>query len=64
MNKETKHLFRPLSTPQLEMWFAQELDPANWLYHSCGYLDIDGALDVTAFEQALRRFVEDRKSVV
>ncbi|MBW8810161.1 MAG: amino acid adenylation domain-containing protein, partial [Lysobacter sp.] len=59
MNKETRHIFRSLSTPQLEMWFAQELDPANWLYHSCGYLDIGGPLDVAKFEQALQRFVAE-----
>ena len=59
MNKEANHIFRPLSTPQLEMWFGQELDPANWLYHSCGYVDIDGALDAGKFEQALRRFVAE-----
>ncbi|MFQ6310383.1 AMP-binding protein, partial [Lysobacter capsici] len=59
MNKETNHIFRPLSTPQLEMWFGQELDPANWLYHSCGYLDIGGRVDVDKFEQALQHFVAE-----
>ncbi|XIG26164.1 condensation domain-containing protein [Lysobacter enzymogenes] len=59
MNKQTQRALRALSTAQSEMWFAQELDADNWLYHSCGYLDIDGPLDVARFERALHRFVAE-----
>ncbi|QCW27251.1 amino acid adenylation domain-containing protein [Lysobacter enzymogenes] len=59
MNKETQRGLRPLSSAQSEMWFAQALDADNWLYHSCGYLDIGGPLDLVRFEQALRRFVAE-----
>ncbi|SDY35488.1 non-ribosomal peptide synthase domain TIGR01720/amino acid adenylation domain-containing protein [Lysobacter sp. yr284] len=59
MNKQTQRALRALSTAQSEMWFAQELDADNWLYHSCGYLDIDGPLDLARFERALHRFVAE-----
>ncbi|WP_266156589.1 condensation domain-containing protein, partial [Dyella silvatica] len=57
MSLAKQSVLRPLSAPQSEMWFAQELDPSNRLYHSCGYLDIDGPVDVDAFKQALQHLV-------
>nr|UDM84268.1 NRPS [Paracoccus alcaliphilus] len=48
-----------LSAPQLEMWFAQQLDPANPLLDSKGYVDIAGPVDVAVFRESLERMVSE-----
>ena len=52
----------PLSSAQLGIWFAQQLDP--WLNpHIAVYLDIAGCIDPALFEQALRRVVDETDSL-
>ncbi len=52
-----------LTAAQMEMWFSQQLEPDNPLFDSRGYVDIRGAIDRDAFEAALRRFIEDARSL-
>ena len=52
-----------LTAAQMEMWFSQQLEPDNPLFDSRGYVDIRGAIDRNAFEIALRRFIEDARSL-
>jgi pristinamycin I synthase 3 and 4 len=46
-----------LTIAQRSIWFAQALDPSSPLYNIGEYLDIDGRIDVTLFEAALRSVV-------
>jgi hypothetical protein len=48
----------PLSSPQQDVWFEQLLYPEVPSYHIGGYLQIDGSLELTVFEQALNQFIQ------
>ncbi|MEV7548727.1 amino acid adenylation domain-containing protein [Amycolatopsis sp. NPDC089917] len=45
----------PLTAAQQGVWFGQRLDPASPAYNTGEYLEIRGALDVSAFAEAVRR---------
>ncbi|WP_046215884.1 amino acid adenylation domain-containing protein [Paenibacillus wulumuqiensis] len=64
----------PLSAAQSGIWFAQQLDPANPIFNTGEYIEIQGSLHPSLFEQALRqmiteadtlrmRFSEDREGI-
>ena len=44
---------RPLTEAQAGMWFAQRLDTGNPIFNTAQRTDIEGALDVAAFEWAV-----------
>jgi nonribosomal peptide synthetase DhbF len=50
---------RPLSVAQLGIWFAQQLAPKSPLYNIGEYFEIQGTIDPTLFETALRRIVAE-----
>lgn len=47
----------PVSFPQEQAWFMQQLEPGNLAYQSQSVLRFDGALDVAALERALAQLV-------
>ncbi len=47
----------PLSTAQLDFWFAQELDLQNTGFNVGEYLEIHGAIDPALFQAALRQLI-------
>ncbi|WP_183085170.1 non-ribosomal peptide synthetase, partial [Trinickia fusca] len=63
MNKPKIDELQTLTAPQLEMWFAQQLEPQNPLFDSRAYVDIRGSIDSHVFEQALHRFIMDAQAL-
>ncbi|MFI2238203.1 non-ribosomal peptide synthase/polyketide synthase [Streptomyces chrestomyceticus] len=59
----TPHHSRPLSSAQRGIWFAQQLDPDSPSYHTAEYVEIEGPLDLPAFETAVRRAVTETDSL-
>ncbi|MEU2792834.1 non-ribosomal peptide synthase/polyketide synthase [Streptomyces sp. NPDC007100] len=55
----TPHRNRPLSSAQRGIWFAQQLDPDSPSYNTAEYVEIEGPLDLPAFETAVRRAVAE-----
>ena len=53
----------PLSDAQLGIWFAQTIDPSNPAYNLAEYLEIDGPIDATLFETALRQVVNETEAL-
>src|SRR5258708_21681441 len=53
----------PLSDAQLGIWFAQTLDPSSPAYNLAEYLEIDGPIDATLFETALRQVVSETEAL-
>ncbi|WP_326640386.1 amino acid adenylation domain-containing protein [Streptosporangium sp. NBC_01755] len=49
----------PLSAAQLEVWFAQQLDPDNPIWNIAEYYVIEGELDVALLERAVRMAVRE-----
>jgi len=60
INKIIKH---PLSSPQRDIWFYQLLYPDMPLYNVGGYLQIDGPIEMTVFEQALNQVIQDNDAL-
>ncbi|MDQ0297941.1 nonribosomal peptide synthetase DhbF [Salibacterium salarium] len=54
---------RPLSGAQSGIWYAQQLDPDNPIYNTGEYIDIQGPIDVSRFERALRKAVNEAESL-
>lgn len=59
MSESKNDPFHDLTAPQLEIWFAQKIDPNNHFFDSGGYADIHGPIDLIVFEKSLRRFVDE-----
>src|SRR5882762_8271313 len=53
----------PLSDAQLGIWFAQTIDPSSPAYNLAEYLEIDGPIDATLFETALRQVVSETEAL-
>jgi amino acid adenylation domain-containing protein len=53
----------PLTAAQTGMWFSQELDPGNPLYRAAEVVEIDGAIDVSLLEGALRQAVAETETL-
>ncbi|GAB3164189.1 hypothetical protein GCM10027258_85500 [Amycolatopsis stemonae] len=49
----------PLSAAQLEVWYAQQLDPGNPIWNIAEYYEIDGPLREDVFTDAVRRAVTE-----
>ncbi|GAA2820919.1 amino acid adenylation domain-containing protein [Saccharopolyspora taberi] len=49
----------PLSAAQAGIWFAQQLDPANPIFNTAEYVEIDGPVDPALFEAAVRQVVAE-----
>ncbi len=47
----------PLSFAQQRLWFLHQLEPLNTAYHLPLYYDLDGPLDIAAFERSLNEIV-------
>src|SRR5499427_1927993 len=55
-------MFR-LSTAQLGIWFAQQLNPSSPAYNIGEYLEIHGPVDAVSFERALRQVVAETEAL-
>src|SRR5262245_14828662 len=55
-------MFR-LSTAQLGIWFAQQLNPSSPAYNIGEYLEIHGPVDAVLFERALRQVVAETEAL-
>jgi hypothetical protein len=53
----------PLSSAQLELWFAQMIDRESSIYNIGGYIEIHGSIDPLRFEMALRQVVAESESL-
>ena len=49
----------PLTAAQLGLWYQQQAEPDNPLFNTAQYVEIDGPLDVAAFEQAVNQAVSE-----
>lgn len=49
----------PLTEAQSGLWYAQRLDPANPLFNTGQYIELNGPLDLPAFEAALAQAVSE-----
>ena len=52
----------PLSSAQLGIWFAQQIDPNNPDYNLTGFIEIHGAVDPALFTAAIRQAVADTEA--
>src|SRR5262245_24762520 len=52
-----------LSTAQLGIWFAQQLNPSSPAYNIGEYLEIHGPVDAVLFERALRQVVAETEAL-
>src|SRR5437870_7923206 len=55
-------MFR-LSTAQLGIWFAQQLNPSSPAYNIGEYLEIHGSVDAVSFERALQQVVAETEAL-
>ncbi|RKF17598.1 amino acid adenylation domain-containing protein [Altericroceibacterium spongiae] len=53
----------PLTEAQAGLWYAQRLDPANPIFNTGQYLDINGPLDETAFTSAVNRACDEAEAL-
>ena len=53
MDDDLPVAWAPITEAQSGLWFAQKLDPANPIFNTAHYLDIEGALDIDAFRAAV-----------
>lgn len=54
----------PLTEAQEGIWYAQRLAPANPIYNTGHYVEIDGPLDVAAFAAAVSRAVAEADALI
>ena len=52
----------PLSDAQLGIWFAQTIDPSSPAYNLAEYLEIDGPIDTTLFENRALSMLQTKRS--
>ena len=53
----------PLSSAQLGIWFAQQINPSDSTYNIGEYIEIDGSIDTTLFERALAQVVFETEAL-
>jgi amino acid adenylation domain-containing protein/FkbH-like protein len=53
----------PLSFTQQRLWFLDQLEPGNPVYHIAGAVRLNGRLDVDALNQSLREIVRRHESL-
>ena len=59
---QNNNMFR-LSTAQLGIWFAQQLNPSSPAYNIGEYLEIHGSVDAVSFERALQQVVAETEAL-
>ncbi|MCC2930581.1 amino acid adenylation domain-containing protein [Bacillus sp. LBG-1-113] len=60
---DTKDLQYSLTGEQSGIWFAQQLDPDNPIYNTAEYIEINGPIDISLFEKALRHVIKEAESL-
>ncbi|MEC1795758.1 amino acid adenylation domain-containing protein [Bacillus mojavensis] len=60
---DTKDLQYFLTGAQSGIWFAQQLDPDNPIYNTAEYIEINGPIDISLFEKALRHVIKEAESL-
>ncbi|MHA6166106.1 amino acid adenylation domain-containing protein [Bacillus mojavensis] len=60
---DTKDLQYSLTGAQSGIWFAQQLDPDNPIYNTAEYIEINGPIDISLFEKALRHVIKEAESL-
>ncbi|MFS0664841.1 amino acid adenylation domain-containing protein [Bacillus mojavensis] len=60
---DTKDLRYSLTGAQSGIWFAQQLDPDNPIYNTAEYIEINGPIDISLFEKALRHVIKEAESL-
>ncbi|MEC1620315.1 non-ribosomal peptide synthetase [Bacillus mojavensis] len=60
---DTKDLQYSLTGAQSGIWFAQQLDPDNPIYNTAEYIEINGPIDISFFEEALRHVIKEAESL-
>ncbi|MFJ1449355.1 amino acid adenylation domain-containing protein [Bacillus halotolerans] len=60
---DTKDLQYSLTGAQTGIWFAQQLDPDNPIYNTAEYIEINGPIDISLFEEALRHVIKEAESL-
>ncbi|WP_286058036.1 non-ribosomal peptide synthetase [Bacillus mojavensis] len=60
---DTKDLQYSLTGAQSGIWFAQQLDPDNPIYNTAEYIEINGPIDISLFEEALRHVIKQAESL-
>lgn len=53
----------PLTEAQSGLWLFQRLDPANPILNTGQYLEITGALDIAAFQAAVRAMIHEAEAL-
>src|SRR5580698_9941590 len=53
----------PLTSAQVELWLAQQLDPQNPSYNISEYLEIDGPIDPEALGRAWKKAILEAQSL-
>ncbi|MFA5581340.1 MAG: amino acid adenylation domain-containing protein [Paracoccaceae bacterium] len=53
----------PLTEAQSGLWLFQRLDPANPILNTGQYLEITGALDIAAFQDAVRAMIDEAEAL-
>lgn len=53
----------PLTEAQSGLWYSQRLDPANPIFNTGQYLDLEGPLDTEAFTAAIDRLGEEAQAL-
>src|SRR5713101_5940784 len=57
------NIILPLSSAQLGIWFAQQIDPSCPAYNIGEYIEIHGSIDPSLFEEALRQVVIETEAL-
>ncbi|RSS60365.1 non-ribosomal peptide synthetase, partial [Streptomyces sp. WAC06614] len=60
---DVRGVLLPLTAAQSGVWYAQQLNPQNTIFNTGEFLEIDGPVDATALQQALRQVVEEAETL-
>ncbi|MGZ8372938.1 MAG: condensation domain-containing protein, partial [Rhodoplanes sp.] len=53
----------PLSSAQLGIWFAQQINPSSPRFNFGEYVELNGRIDPALFERALRHVVAETETL-
>ncbi|AZQ32225.1 amino acid adenylation domain-containing protein [Streptomyces cyaneochromogenes] len=60
---DARTLRRPVAAAQLGIWVAQQLQPDSPLYNCGAYVEIDGPVDTSILQEAVRRAVDETEAL-
>jgi amino acid adenylation domain-containing protein len=63
MTEQKQSKSYPLTSPQRQIWFDQQLHPDVPLYNVGGYVQINGAIDPSLFEKAINLLVQRHEAL-